>query len=232
MSELAVQLSGVTKSYGAKRALDALTLEIPRGQVVGILGPNGAGKSTLFRILTGLTRPDEGTVRIFGEAPGWRTNRLVAYLPDRARWYADHTAEQALRWAETFLPGFDPAAARRLAEFMKLDLRIRAGDMSRGQEARLMLLLCLARRVPLLILDEPFTGIDAPSRARIIESLVTHIGEDGPTVLISTHELHEAEPLFDHAVFLVDGRVALAGSAEELRRKHGSMNEIMVSLLR
>jgi ABC-2 type transport system ATP-binding protein len=232
MTEFAISCRGVTKTYGRKRALDNLTLDIPRGQVVGILGPNGAGKSTLFRILTGLTKPDKGEVRILGETPGWRTNRMIAYLPDRARWYADHTVEQAFRWAESFLPGFDPAAARRLAEFMKLDPHLRAGDMSRGQEARLMLVLCLARRVPLIMLDEPFTGIDAPSRTRIIESLVEYIGEDGPTVLISTHELHEAEPLFDAAVFLADGRVALTGTADELRRRYGSMRDVMESMLR
>ncbi|MCL6517907.1 ATP-binding cassette domain-containing protein, partial [Alicyclobacillus sp.] len=161
MNDTAVRLKNVTKVYGRRRALDGVTLEIPHHRVVGILGPNGAGKSTLFRLLTGLARPDAGEIHVFGEAPGWRTNRRIAYLPDRARWYRDHTGEDAIRWAETFLPGFDAAAARRFAEFMKLDLRQRAGDMSRGQEARLMLILCLARKVPLVVLDEPFTGIDA-----------------------------------------------------------------------
>lgn len=124
MRELAVRFQEVTKSYGVKRALDNVRLEIPHGQVVGILGPNGAGKSTLFRIITGLTRPDTGEVRIFGEEPGWRTNRLVAYLPDRARWYPNHTGEEAIRWAATVFSGFDAVTTRRLAEFMKLDLHL------------------------------------------------------------------------------------------------------------
>lgn len=83
--------------------------------------------------------------------------------------------------------------------------------------------------MPLVVLDEPFTGIDAPSRARIVESLVTSVEDNGPTIPISTHELHEAETLFDQAVFLADGRVVLAGSADELRQRHGSMGKMMES---
>ncbi|MCL6593216.1 MAG: ABC transporter ATP-binding protein [Alicyclobacillus sp.] len=235
MRDIAVSFQHVTKSYGRKRALADVSLAIPRGCVVGILGPNGAGKSTLFRILTGLVHPEVGEVRVLGDFPGWRTNRHVAYLPDRARWYPDHTVADAIRWAETFLPGFHPATARRLAELLRLDLQLRAGHMSRGQEARLMLLICLARRVPLVVLDEPLTGIDAPSRARILESIISILSEereeDRPTVLLSTHELHEAEPLLDYVVFLADGRVALEGTAEELRQQHGSMSDILESLV-
>ncbi|MCL6636609.1 MAG: ABC transporter ATP-binding protein [Alicyclobacillus sp.] len=232
MSEMAVSLHHVTKSYGRKQALADVSLAIPRGRVVGILGPNGAGKSTLFRILTGLVRPEAGEVRVLGESPGWRTNRQVAYLPDRARWYPDHTVADALRWAETFLPGFHLDTAHRLAALLRMDEHVRAGQMSRGQEARLMLLMCLARRVPLVVLDEPLAGIDAPSRARILEGIVSVLSEEErPTVLLSTHELYEAEPLLDYAVFLTGGRVVLAGDAETLRRQHGSMRHILETLV-
>jgi ABC-2 type transport system ATP-binding protein len=122
--------------------------------------------------------------------------------------------------------------ARVLAEFMKVDLDAHVRDMSRGQEARVMLILCIARRVPLIILDEPFSGIDAISRARIIDCLIDHISDGEHTVLISTHELYEAEALFDHAVFLDAGRVVLSGDADELRRQYGSMHSIMQILYR
>jgi ABC-2 type transport system ATP-binding protein len=151
MTDAAVICTEVTKQYGQKYALQQLNLTIPSGRVVGILGPNGSGKSTLFRLLTGLTRQDRGEVTVFGKRPGWKTNRDIAYLPDRARWYPDHTVKQAFQWAENFLPGFDRVEAEQLAAFMKVDLDMRVGGMSRGQEARLMLILCIARQVPLII---------------------------------------------------------------------------------
>lgn len=230
MTDIAITCQHVTKQYGQKRALDDLTLSIPSGRVVGILGANGSGKSSLFRMIMGLTHPEQGTITVLGEQPGWKSNRNIAYLPDRARWYPDHTVEQAFRWAESFLPGFDRQAADQLAKFMEMEMDIPAAGLSRGQEARLMLILCIARRVPLIILDEPFTGIDAPSRARIIDSLIDQVSDGDRTVLISTHEIYEAEGLLDHVVFLKNGRVALEGETETLRRQHGSMHSIMQTI--
>ncbi|MCL6454221.1 MAG: ABC transporter ATP-binding protein [Alicyclobacillus sp.] len=220
------------KRYGRQFALNELTLSIPRGRTVGILGPNGSGKSTLFRILVGLTRADSGTVTVLGEKPGWRGNQQIAYLPDRARWYREHTVQQAFTWAENLLTGFNREVANQMAEFMRISPTMQVSGMSRGQEARLMLILCIARRVPLIILDEPFAGIDVMSRERIIEGLIEHMSEMDATVLISTHELHEAEPLLDHAIYLDEGHVRLSGDADELRRQHGSLESIMKALYR
>jgi ABC-2 type transport system ATP-binding protein len=232
MTDAAVICTEVTKQYGQKYALQQLNLTIPSGRVVGILGPNGSGKSTLFRLLTGLTRQDRGEVTVFGKRPGWKTNRDIAYLPDRARWYPDHTVKQAFQWAENFLPGFDRVEAEQLAAFMKVDLDMRVGGMSRGQEARLMLILCIARQVPLIILDEPFSGIDVVSRERIIDGLIDHMSHGDHTVLISTHEIYEAESLFDYVVFLNEGQVVLAGEADALRGQYGSMHSIVQQLYR
>ncbi|WP_026973920.1 ABC transporter ATP-binding protein [Alicyclobacillus contaminans] len=230
MTDIAVACKQVSKRYGAKTALDHLDITIPRGHVVGVLGPNGAGKSTFFRMLAGLVQPDAGVVEVLGQRPGWRANENIAYLPDRARWYPDHTTEQAFQWAERFLPAFDRAVAERLASLMQLDLTLQAGGMSRGQEARLMLILCVARRVPLIILDEPFSGIDVVSREQIVDALMEHICDGDKTVLISTHEIHEVEALFDSVIFLGDGRLQLAGEADALRRQYGSMREIVKRL--
>ncbi|HSU79866.1 MAG TPA: ABC transporter ATP-binding protein [Candidatus Angelobacter sp.] len=226
MERMAVQCTNVTKRYGGKRALDHLTLEIPEGRVAGILGSNGAGKSTLFRILMGLVRQDEGDVTVLGQRPGIQTNSKIAYLPDRARWYQDHTVQRAFQWGTHFLPEFDLAEAERFASLMKLDPDMKVSGMSKGQEARLMLVLCLARNVPMVILDEPFSGIDTLSRERIIESLIDYMSEKEQTVLISTHEIYEAEGLLDYTVFLDEGHVVLADESEKLRRKYGSIHSI------
>lgn len=222
----AIECTNVTKRYGEKTALRELTLKIPTGCVAGILGANGAGKSTLFRMIMGLVRQDRGEVSVLGKQPGYLTNGQIAYLPDRARWYQDHTVRKAIQWGNQFLPEFDREEAEQFASIMKLDLDQKVDGLSKGQEARLMLILCLSRNVPLVILDEPFSGIDTLSREQIIEGLIEHISVKQQTVLISTHEIYEAEGLFDFAVFLDQGQVVLEGDSEALRRKFGSLHSI------
>lgn len=232
MAEFIITAHALTKKYGKKTAVDQLTLKVTKGHVVGVLGANGAGKSTLFRMLVGLVRPDDGSLMVLDREPGWRTNGGIAYLPDRARWFGNYTTEETLDWGARLLPGFDREEAARLAKMMKLEPDTKAGDMSKGQEARLMLILCMARHVPLVILDEPFSGIDGGSREYILEMLIDSLSEKQQTLLISTHEISEAEGLFDDVVFLEDGRLKLSGDAESLRSQYGSIDALSRKLYR
>lgn len=227
MEDIAVTCTDLKKRYGTRIALDGVTLEIPSGRIVGVLGPNGSGKSTLFRAMMGLTHLEAGTIRIMGAPPGWETNANIAYLPERARWYPGHTVQHAIQWGDALLPHFDRARATQLAKEMQLDLHQKIDGMSRGTEARLMFILCLARQVPLMILDEPFSGIDLISREQIIAALITWVSEQDTTVILSTHEISEAESLFDYIVFLRNGQSVQQGDADELRRAHGSIRDIM-----
>lgn len=226
MTVYAVQCDNIEKKYGSKKALQDLTVSIPEHRITAVLGPNGAGKSTFFRMLAGMVAPDQGSIKVLGSKPGWETNRQVAYLPDRARWYGHQTVRNALEWGERLLPGFNRFRAEELVSTMGLDPDLKAKGMSRGQEARLMLILCVARDVPMIILDEPFAGIDLISRERIVSTLIDNLSERQQTVLISTHEIVETESLFDYAVFMDDGRVSMAGEVEELRMQRGSMETI------
>jgi ABC-2 type transport system ATP-binding protein len=226
MTEWALKCKGITKNYGKKSALSELNLEIPKNKIVGILGPNGSGKSTLFRMTMGLVQPSQGEISVLGKAPGWETNRDIAYLPDRARWYPNHTVEKAFDWAESFLPEFDRKGAEKLARFMDMELDMPTKGMSRGQEARLMLILCVARQTPLVILDEPFSGIDIISREHIIEGIIEFLGEREQTMLISTHEIHEIEGLFDYVVLMDKGKAIWAGDSETLRVQYGSLHSV------
>ncbi|MEC0240861.1 ABC transporter ATP-binding protein [Paenibacillus dokdonensis] len=221
-----VECRQVTKCYGKKKALDQLDIAIPSGRITGILGPNGCGKSTLFRTLTGMVRPDAGRIEVLGKAPGWQTNRDIAYLPDRARWYPNHNARQALEWGNSFLPGFSMERAIQLTNYMDIDLDMKVGGMSRGQEARVMLILCLARDVRLIVLDEPFTGIDVISREAIVASLIDYLEDSQQSVLISTHDIQEVEGLFDYTAMMKDGRAIWSGNTEDLRAEYGSLRDV------
>ncbi|MBB6635612.1 ABC transporter ATP-binding protein [Cohnella thailandensis] len=223
---VAIKGAGITKSYGKRRALDGFDIEVPEYAITAILGPNGAGKSTFMRMLTGMVEPDSGTLTVLGERPSWQNNRRISYLPDRARWYQGHTVEKAIEWGARLLPEFRKDEAWELAGSLGLEADLETEGMSKGQEARLMLALCLAREVPLLILDEPFSGIDMLSREKIVAALIDSFSTRRQTVLICTHEIAETESLFDHAVFVNDGRTALAGSVEDLRAERGSMQDI------
>ncbi|MGD8191659.1 ABC transporter ATP-binding protein [Brevibacillus ginsengisoli] len=226
MSNAIVIAEQITKTYGNKKALDQLDVLIPSGRIVGILGPNGCGKSSFLRAITGLIRPDEGKIQVLGQTPGWQANSQIAYLPDRARWYPKLTVQQTFEWGATFLPGFEMEAAQKLAEFMDIELEQKVGGMSRGQEARVMLILCMARRVPLIILDEPFAGIDVISREAIVAGMIDFLEGGEQTILISTHDIHEVEGLFDYAVFMDKGRVIWSGETEDLRAEYGSLQDV------
>jgi ABC-2 type transport system ATP-binding protein len=228
----AIKCQQVSKIYDDQYVLNKIDLQIPEHRIVGVLGANGAGKSTLFRLLMDLLQPDLGQMRVLGEKPGWKINRQIAYLPDRARWYPEHTIKQAFQFAVRLLPGFKLEKAYRLAEEMELGLKQSVSGLSRGQEARLMLILCLARDVPLLILDEPFSGIDVISREQIINGMIEQFEDRQQTILISTHEILEIEGLLDFAVFLHKGKVKLAGEVEAIRREQGSLYDILKSVHR
>ena len=230
MTESIVAASHLTKQYGSKKALDHLDVVIPAGRIVGVLGPNGCGKSSLFRAITGLIRPDGGELHVLGQKPGWETNRSISYLPDRARWYPNHTVQQTLEWGQSFLPGFNMKDAHKLADHMDVELELKMNGLSRGQEARVLLILCLAREVPLMILDEPFAGIDVLSREAIVAGIIDYLEERQQSILISTHDIQEVEGLFDYTVMMDHGRVIWSGDSDDLRAELGSLNQVFRNL--
>ncbi|MGD0152856.1 MAG: ABC transporter ATP-binding protein [Thermacetogeniaceae bacterium] len=223
---MAINLENVTKAYGSQRALDSLTLGLFEGQVTGILGPNGAGKSTLFKAIVGLVRPDAGRITVLDSRPSWKTNGQIAYLSDQCRWYGSHTVQHSIDYAAAVFPHFDQKRAEQLLASMGLNRDVTVGTLSKGHEARLKLIICLARDVRLMLLDEPFSGIDLVSREKIIQGLIESFAERKQTIIISTHEIREAESLFDQVVFIDQGQVVLSGEVEALRQEKGSLESI------
>jgi ABC-2 type transport system ATP-binding protein len=219
---LAVSTRALSKHYGRERALDGVDLQVPEGAVYVLVGANGAGKSSLLKVLMNLERPTDGSAEIFGldtvlQAPQARAQ--VGYVAERHdQVYAWMTGAQLLHHAGAYYPAWEPAYAARLAQAFDLRLHRKIGTLSKGESRRLQLVLAMAHRPPVLLLDEPTDGLDPVVRSRTLSLLAEHLADSATTVLISTHQIHELETLADHIGALREGRLVAQMSRDELRR--------------
>jgi ABC-2 type transport system ATP-binding protein len=215
-----VRLRGVVKQYRTVVALDGLNLAVPPGSVYTLVGPNGAGKSTTMRLLLDLARPDAGHVDVLGaepwQAPGLRGR--IGYVPERHDWHLlARKAGDAMRYHARMHPGWDASYAQRLDRVLKVDPDAPLHGMSKGHSRRLQLLLALAPRPELLLLDEPTDGLDPVVRDEVWGVLADYLAESGATALVSTHHVHEAERMASHYGAIRDGRVVAQLPVEEIR---------------
>ncbi|GIW25301.1 ABC transporter ATP-binding protein [Meiothermus sp.] len=222
------RLNGVTKRYGKTEGVHELSLELYAGQAVGLLGLNGSGKTTTLKLLAGMLFPTAGSVEVLGQSPR-KIRGQIAYLSDADHLYPWMTPLEAERLMQGLYPDFNPARYRELLAFLEVPQQgYRA--MSRGQRARLRLAMVLAREARLILLDEPLSGIDVISRDRILKSLVREWREEACLVL-STHEVSEAEGIFERVLLLKEGRLALDAQAEDLRAKGQSVKDAFIEVL-
>ena len=227
-----IEVQDVWKRYGGTEALRGVSQRFEAGRVTGLLGENGSGKSTLLRIVAGITRPGRGRVLVFGEEVGLATRRDTAYLPEIDACYEWMRVGEQLDYLRAFHEDWNPARERELLARMKLDRGARVGGLSHGQRARLKIVAAFSRRSRLVVMDEPFNGLDPPSRRLILRSLTEELRAGGQTVLLSTHLVDEVEELVEDVVYLHDGEVALAGAAAELRQdRGGSLTDIFEEIV-
>jgi ABC-2 type transport system ATP-binding protein len=216
----ALWCDGVRKRYGRHRlALQGVGLEVARGEVLGLLGPNGAGKTTLIKILLGLVRADAGEVMLLGRAAGPSRSRVgVGYLPELFRFQPWLTADEVLR-LHARLAKVDWPDARRRSSLAQVGLAERAqdrvGSFSKGMQQRLGLAVALVGDPELVVLDEPTSALDPLGRADV-RDLVVQLRERGTSVVLNSHLIGEVERVCDRVVILDGGRVAAAGTLEEL----------------
>jgi len=227
----AIELTDVHKRYYRSHALRGVNLSVDRGKIVGLLGPNGSGKSTLLRICAGLASPTSGKVQVHGQDISIATKAITAYIPDIDSFYSWMTVRQAIAFESSMFDDFVLADAMDLVRELKLDPDNKISSLSKGQRGRLKLVLAMSRRAELVLMDEPLSGIDPPSRTAILETIADryHAGEQ--TIIISTHEVLESEKLFEDVIFLSEGRIVLTGEADQLRAERGkSLNEIFAEV--
>jgi ABC-2 type transport system ATP-binding protein len=216
-----IEIRELTKRYGGKTAVDRLTLSVPRGAVFAFLGDNGAGKTTTIRVLCGLLPPDGGSATVLGK-DCWKhaaeLRHRVGYVPERPKFYDWMTVAEVGWFTSGFhRPGFLDRYAGLLDRF-NLDRRAPLGTLSKGQYAKVALALALAPDPEVLILDEPTSGLDLMVRREFLTSMVG-LAEEGKTVLISSHQIAEVERVASHVAFIADGRLRLAATMDELRRR-------------
>jgi ABC-2 type transport system ATP-binding protein len=215
----AVEIRGLTKSFGDVRALDGLDLTVVHGQVAGFLGPNGAGKSTTLRVLLGLLRADGGTVRLLGGDP-WADavplHRRLAYVPGDVALWPNLTGGEVIDLLSR-LRG--PADARRRADLLdrfELDPTKRTRTYSKGNRQKVALVAALAADVELLVLDEPTSGLD-PLMEEVFTECIGEAKAEGRSVLLSSHVLPEVEKLCDTVTIIRNGRTVDSGTLHQLR---------------
>ena len=210
-SSLAVRTDNLTKAYAGRNVLDNLGLTVPEGATYALVGANGAGKTTTFGVLLDLVRADAGSATVFGrdtlsEGPNVRAH--IGYLSERPVFgYGWMTVEQLLRHHAAYYPAWDEVYAQKLARELTVPVRTRFGSLSKGETRRVQLVMCLAHRPPLLLLDEMTDGLDPLIRDRVLGLLIEHMATTPTTVLVATHYVHVVSRLVDHIGVIHNGRM-------------------------
>jgi ABC-2 type transport system ATP-binding protein len=234
VNEPVIAVSELTRRFGATTALASVTLDVPRGGVYGLVGANGAGKTTLIRHILGLLRAESGSVRVFGRDPVADPVGVlsrIGYLSEENDLPGWMRVGELIRYSRAFYPGWDDAYAEELRQTFALDPAAKIKTLSKGQKARAGLLVALAYRPELLVLDEPSSGLDPIVRRDILGAILRTIADEGRTVLFSSHLLDEVEQVADHVTMIRRGAIALSAPLRELKASHGdrSLDEIFVA---
>lgn len=219
-------VTGLYKTYKHVIALNDVTLELPKGRIVGLLGPNGSGKTTFIKLCAGLLTADRGQIRICDRPVGMSTKSLVSYLPDRTYLSNQQTVREQLDFFQDFYPDFDRVRAENMLQALGINTKTRFGTMSKGTKEKVQLVLVMSRRAKLYLLDEPIGGVDPAARDYILNTIITNYDPEA-TVIISTHLIADVEPVLDDYIFVHQGRILQAGSVDAAREESGkSLDEL------
>jgi ABC-2 type transport system ATP-binding protein len=221
----AVQLIGVRKSYGGFAAVDGISFAIPPAHIFGLLGPNGAGKTSTIRMMIGITSPDSGAVRIFGEPFRRRVLRRVGYLPEERGLYRRMTVGANLIFLGR-LAGLSIATAKERIDAWTLRLEIadwvdrRVDELSKGMQQKIQFIAALLHDPDLIVMDEPFAGLD-PVNTIQLKDVLMGLRAVGKSILFSTHRMDQVEKLCDSICLMDRGKAVLQGSLSEVKARNG-----------
>ncbi len=214
-----IQVNQLGKKYGQTTVLQDVSFQLPQGQFLGLLGVNGAGKSTLIKILAGLTPPSQGSV-------GW-ANKIrfdkaaVSYMPEMDHFYTHWLAKDAFSFHADFF-AMNKQRFLDALDFLNVPLHKQFSQLSKGNRTRMRLAIALAREAQLFLFDEPLSGIDPFARQEILRALAVEFRCEDASYILATHQILEAEALFDRVLVLKSGKTLLEGQAETIRLQWGN----------
>ncbi|MCS6918068.1 MAG: ATP-binding cassette domain-containing protein [Chitinophagales bacterium] len=222
-SGVLLSLQNVGKSFDKVRALDGVSFAVPRQSIYGILGPNGAGKTTALRIITTILKPDQGQVYFNGEPLQDRHASLMGYMPEERGLYKKMMVGEQLIYLAR-LKGLNAQQAKKQLSFWleKFDIKNwynkKVEDLSKGMAQKVQFIATILHQPQLIILDEPFSGLD-PINTRLIEEEIRSLSQQGATILFSTHRMEQVEEFCEHILLINKGRVILSGKVSEIRQR-------------
>ena len=214
-----IELRNVTKTFGSFKALDDLSMTIPKGAVYGLVGPNGAGKSTAIRHILGVYRPDSGTITMEG-APIYENPAVkarIGSIPDEVFYFPSATLEDMRKYYRGIYPNFNEELFTKLYEVFNLPPKSPLRRFSKGMQKQAAFHLTICCRPEVLVLDEPVDGLDPVMRRQVMSMVLSDVAQHGTTVLISSHNLRELEDVCDHVGIMDHGKMLLEKSLADMQ---------------
>ena len=219
-----LEIRNLTYKKNLKTILDNINLNLQPGKIVALLGENGAGKTTLMRIISGMAKNYHGTVTISGESNVAERKAHLSFTDGLSGFANSTKIKEIVKFYEIIYQDFDQNQFEQLRQFMKLDSEMRLSEMSKGMKEKLIIALAFSRKVDLYLLDEPFSGIDAMARKKIINSIILWKPENS-TILVSDHFVSEIASMLDEIVIIKDKTIYTHKSTEEIREHHKSVED-------
>ena len=225
-----LECKGLSKRYGSLQALEDVNLTIEPGRVVGLLGPNGSGKTTLIKLANGLLTPDGGEILVCGKAPCAETKAAVSYLPDKVHLPEWMTVAQLMELYAEFYADFDRERCADMIGRLNLPEKQRLSQMSKGTKEKVQIVLVMARRARLYLLDEPLAGVDPAARNQILDLIIKN-GNPEATVLLSTHLICDIEQILNEFLFLSQGAIVRYDTVQNVRQnEEKSLNALFLEV--
>jgi ABC-2 type transport system ATP-binding protein len=221
----AISLENVTKAYDSVTAVNKVSLQVRQGAVLGLLGPNGAGKTTTIRMVMNILVPDEGLIRIFGQPVSDKTRETIGYLPEERGLYPQMQIRAMIVFLAALRGLSEAEADRRAGEWLDrfelgewADKKLR--DLSKGMQQKVQFITAVIHRPPLVILDEPFSGLD-PVNAATVKDIMLEMRDQGSTIVLSTHRMEQVEKMCDSICLIDKGRNVLDGDLRAIKQSYG-----------
>lgn len=215
-----IEIKNASKKYKKVKALDNISFEIHEGKITCILGINGVGKSTVLKSICGLVKLDRGEILIDGEKIDYKTYEKVAFVPDVDNYFAQLTIKESFEFMKEFYKKWDREKAYDMLELFNLTDDKKISELSKGNIARVKIILGFAQNAKYTILDEPFSGIDIFKREDFLGVMTKYVGDE-QSIIITTHEIAEIEMIADDVILIDEGKLSLVFNAEKTREEEG-----------